>query len=422
MLSVVAAAALLLAACSSSSKNSTGSSSTAPSTAATTATPTKSTVTIAALIDISGPSSGGRASIAKVVPAWEKYINAKGGLNGHPVKIDIRDVNSDAATAQSEENSLLQEHPIAWLIDSSATESAQAPFLGKTGIPIIGAGYSPVLWGAQLTSLGLNCSTGPTSHLPCAQPNAFTVTTTFGAVLDQAAIEAKAQGATKIVDVVCAEIDSCSSGDPELKATAKKIGLDDVGLVKVSSTAPSYTTQCVQFIQEKVDWIELSINNGPATQFAKDCLDQGYTGWIGALTQAVCCGLLQVPNVKIGGGIEAFPWWVNDAPVQEFRAAMTAGGVANSDWQNSGATGIWTALQMFAAAQKNLSDNPTASEALQNMYSLQGETLGGLAPPITFTQGQPAGPRNCFWPIIFKNGSLNNPIGGLKYECYPAQS
>jgi branched-chain amino acid transport system substrate-binding protein len=316
---------------------------------------------------------------------------------------------------------LLQEHPIAWLIDSSSTEGAQAAFLGQTHIPIIGAGYAPQLWGAQLTSLGLNCSSGPNSKLPCALPNAFTVVTTFGAVLDEAAIVAKSLGATKIVDVVCAEIDACSSADPELRATAKKIGLDDAGLVKVSSTAPNYTSQCVQFIQEKIDWIEMSINIGPATQFVKDCVDQGYTGQFGALTQAACCALLAMPNVRIGGGIEAFPWWVNDPPVQEFRAAMNAAGVPPSDWQNSGATGIWTALQMFAAAQKNLSANPTATEALANMYTLHNETLGGLIPPITFTQGQPASPRNCFWPYSYKNGQIINPLGGIHYECYPPQ-
>jgi branched-chain amino acid transport system substrate-binding protein len=350
------------------------------------------------------------------------YINAKGGLNGHPVKVDVRDVASDPAKAQSEAQDLLKENPVAWLIDSSSTEGAEASFLGSTNIPIIGAGYAPNLWGAQLSSLGLNCSSGPGAKLPCALPNAFTVTTTFGAVLDEAAVVAKSQGATKIVDVVCAEIAACSSADPELKATAKAIGLDDAGLVKVSSTAPSYTSQCVQFIQEKVDWIEASVQGAAAAQLIKDCQDQGYTGWFGVLTGSVCCNLLQMKNVKLGGGIEAFPWWVDDAPVKDYRNAMTAAGVAPVDWQSSTDTGIWTPLQMFAKAQANLSDNPTAAETLANMYTLNNETLGGLIPPITFTKGQPAGPRNCFWPYIFQNGTITNPLGGLKYECYPTQS
>jgi branched-chain amino acid transport system substrate-binding protein len=379
-------------------------------------------VVIGALVDISGSSAGARRFLAKVLPAWQDYVNGKGGLDGHPVKVDIRDVQSNPATAQSEEQALLAEHPIAWFIDASSTEGAQASFLGQTGIPIIGAGYAPQLWGAELASLGLNCSSAANSPLPCALPNAFTVTTTFGAVLDQAAVVAKSSGATKIVDVVCAEIAACSSADPELKATAKKIGIDDVGLVKVSSTASSYTSQCVQFIQEKVDWIELSVQDAAAAQIISDCQNQGYTGTFGVLTGSVCCKLLQTPNLKLGGGIEAFPWWVGDPSVQVYRTAMKAANVPAEDWQTSQSTGAWTALQMFAAAQANLSASPTAAEALANMYTLKNQTLDGLIPPITFTKGQPASPRNCFWPYTYQHGTITNPLGGLKYECYPAQT
>jgi branched-chain amino acid transport system substrate-binding protein len=427
LLSCAGAGALLLAACGSSSKSAGTSSSTTTgatsgSVTGATVTPTKSPAVIGALVDISGPSAGARDKLAKVIPAWQQYINSKGGLNGHPVKVDIRDVQSNPATAQTEEESLLQEHPIAWFVDSSATEGAQASFLRQSHIPIIGAGYAPQLWGGQMASLGLNCSSATNSPLPCALPNAFTVTTTFGAVLDQAAVVAKAEGATKMIDVVCAEIDACSSADPELKATAKKIGIADAGLVKVSSSAPSYTSQCVQFIQEKIDWIELSVQDAAAAQMIKDCQDQGYTGSFGVLTGSVCCSLLAMQNVKLGGGIEAFPWWVDNPPVQQYRAAMAAANVPAVDWETSQSTGAWTALQMFAAAQAHLSANPTAAEALANMYTLKNQTLGGLIPPITFTQGQTASPRNCFWPYLYQNGKISNPLGGVTYECYPAQS
>src|ERR1700736_3976370 len=92
LLSLAATTLLLASACGSSSRKAG---------TATTVTPTKSPITIGALIDISGSSSGGRAVLAKVIPAWEKYINAKGGLGGHPVKVDIRDVASDGAKAQA---------------------------------------------------------------------------------------------------------------------------------------------------------------------------------------------------------------------------------------------------------------------------------------------------------------------------------
>jgi branched-chain amino acid transport system substrate-binding protein len=397
-------------------------SSTAPATGSqsSNATADKSPVVIGALVDLSGPSTGDRKLLAKALPAWATYINAKGGLNGHPVKFEIRDTASDAATAQSDLNELVALKPIAIYHDSSATESATAQALSQTGIPILGSGYSPALWGAELTSLGLKCD--PTGKpIPCAQPNAFTVTTTFGAVLDQAIVEAKAAGAKKIVNVVCAEIDSCSSAHPEFEATGKALGYDGVGLVKVSSSAADYTSECVQFIQDGVDFVNMSVQSPVIVQMWKDCADQGWQGHFGVLTGSYGGKTLEVPGISIVGGVQSFPWFVDDPLVREFRDAMAAGGLPEGELTST-ATAMWSVLQLFAKAQANLSDNPTGQETLANMYTIKDETLDGLIPPITFTQGQPAAPRNCFWPVNFEDGKLEAPLGGIKYECYPAQS
>jgi branched-chain amino acid transport system substrate-binding protein len=50
----------------------------------------------------------------------------------------------------------------------------------------------------------------------------------------------------------------------------------------------------------------------------------------------------------------------------------------------------WASGQLFAAAAKaaNMGDNPTAAQVTQGLSSLHGETLGGLAPPLTFASGQ----------------------------------
>ena len=65
------------------------------------ATADKSPVLIAALVDLTGPSTG-PANMPDVIKAWGDYINAKGGINGHPVTFDIQDTKGDAATAQSQ--------------------------------------------------------------------------------------------------------------------------------------------------------------------------------------------------------------------------------------------------------------------------------------------------------------------------------
>jgi branched-chain amino acid transport system substrate-binding protein len=101
---------------------------------------------------------------------------------------------------------------------------------------------------------------------------------------------------------------------------------------------------------------------------------------------------------------------------------MEAGGVSADDYSSPTATGLYAALQLFAKANANIGDNPTKADALAAMYTLKGETLDGLLPPVTFTSGQRAPYRPCFWPYTLDGGTFTNPLGGLKYECYPPAS
>ena len=57
------------------------------------------------------------------------------------------------------------------------------------------------------------------------------------------------------------------------------------------------------------------------------------------------------------------------------------------------------------------------------MYQVKDETSGGLIAPVTFTAYNLDRHRNCFWPYIKdKSNTFTNPLGGLKFECYPPQS
>ncbi|MEY3167458.1 MAG: hypothetical protein RLZZ343_1261, partial [Actinomycetota bacterium] len=122
------------------------------------------------------------------------------------------------------------------------------------------------------------------------------------------------------------------------------------------------------------------------------------------------------------GTLNGFPWWVDDAPVVEYRSVMDGAGVDPEGYENPTATGIWAALQMFAKANATLSDAPTAAETLANMFTIKDETLGGLVSPTTWTEGETAPPRNCWWNYSLTAGVLENPLGGLAYQCNPAAS
>src|SRR4029079_1371822 len=131
----------------------------------------KSPIVIAALIDQTGPSAGDGPAMVKVVKAWADAVNGKGGINGHPVDMQVADTKGDPAAAQTAIDAMTTKKPLAFLLSTSSTESAMAESLTATGVPVIGMGYSPSVWGGNIEAFKLACSTAPGAAVACAIPN-----------------------------------------------------------------------------------------------------------------------------------------------------------------------------------------------------------------------------------------------------------
>ncbi len=384
--------------------------------------PEGSPVLVAVTIDLTGPSPTDDSGPA-VIEAWADHVNAIGGIDGHPVEVEIRDTRGDAAAALAATEELLALEPVLFVLNSPSTEAAQADTLAAAEVPIMGVGYQPSVWGGFIGALNLTCSLEADAQFPCGLPNAFAVTTTFGAVVDEQVLGAQAAGATHLAVAACAEVDSCAAADPVFQATAGQLGVESDPAVRVSSTATDYSAECIQWIQDGVDFIQISGSSAMGVNLIASCTDQGYEGIWGASAGSVSGELIQVEGITLAGGLNAFPWFVDDPLVQEYRDAMAAGGIDEAGWSSPTATGLWSALQLFAKAQEaGLSDAPTGVETLANMFTVENETLGGLIAPITISDDLTTRTRDCFWPYILEDGEFTNPLGGLTYQCSPAES
>lgn len=388
--------------------------------------PTGSPVIVAALTDQSGPSSGTQKDAPDILNAWADFINANGGVNGHPVVIEVRDTKGDPATAQSALDELVAMNPGLLYIADSTSESSLAAGIEASGIPLVGVGYNPAVWGGNIEAFKLACSPDEGAPVACALTNAFTITTTFGAVVDEQVIAAQLAGATKLATAACAEVDSCSAAAPVFDATAAALGIENAGVTKVSSTAPDYTAECIKWVQDGIDFIQISASGEMGARLYSDCTDQGYDGLFGASAGTVGGALIKVDGIHLVGGLNAFPWWVDDAPVAEFRDAMNAAGVAEDAWSNPNATGTWSVMQLWAKGMSNTDitadDEITKEASLAAMYTISDETLDGLISPVTFTEGERASHRPCFWPYELKDGVFTALNGGLKYSCNPPEA
>jgi hypothetical protein len=154
----------------------------------------------------------------------------------------------------------------------------------------------------------------------------------------------------------------------------------------------------------------------------KSCGDQGYKGLWGASAGTVSGDLVK-QHYTLAGGLNTFPWWVDDAPAAKYRDIMTKAGVTADQYGGAVQTGMYSALRLL---QKGVNDHADATKpldgaaALAAMYQVSNESLGGLIVPVTFTAANLDRAQNCFWPYVKDaNNKFTNPAGGLKTQCFP---
>jgi branched-chain amino acid transport system substrate-binding protein len=395
----------LVAACGSSGGSSGGS-----STTSTGPQPTKSPIKIGLLASLTGTGGPSVKYSANVVQAWAKWANAtQNGVNGHPVTIVVKDSKSDPAAATSAAQALINTDKVdLLLLGDPTTELAAGKFLSASGTPIMGFGYTPI-W-----------NTAPNFFATSAViPLLYTIQPTT-----TAAVGAKAFGS-----IACAEVPTCSSGAAAYIPAAQAVGVKYTGLIKASSTAASYTAECLKLMQKGTDYIEATFASATVIRIAQNCSQQGFKGWIGlASGSTVAKDFKSASGVKFAGSIWATPWWSDSAGAKTFRDAMTQYNAGN-DYEDANSSAFWAALEVFRKAGANLGDTVSRQTLMDALYTTQNETLGGLlAQPVTFTKGKPSPVINCMFLYKLENGKFttasfgnsgNGQSGDLQSTCFP---
>jgi branched-chain amino acid transport system substrate-binding protein len=357
--------------------------------------------------------------IGDLIKASADAINAKGGLNGHPIEISVTDIKSDVAAAQAAV-AAIPDDTIAVLLNSPISEASIADSLSALGIPILGVGYNPSVWGGNLEIFKITCATSPDN---CANENFLTTASTIETTIGDQLLGAVNVGATKVTTASCAEVDSCSAAEPIFTAIGQSLGLEVVPAVKISSTASDYSAECIGFIQQGIDFVQISASAGAAVNLINSCIDQGYEGSFGASAGSVRAEILAT-KAQVAGGLNGFPWFVDDPKVVEYRDIMDGAGIDELTYGYPVSTGMYANLLLLQKAINAFAD-PSApldgAAALAAMYQVKDETLDGLlATPVTFSPDDLDRTNNCFWPYISAaDGSISNPEGGLNTQCYP---
>jgi branched-chain amino acid transport system substrate-binding protein len=334
------------------------------------------------------------------IQMWAKYTNARGGLNGHPVRVITGDDGGDPSTSQSlVEQMVTKDHAIAFVGNIvPLTVQASLAYLERQHIPVIGV-YS---------------ATQTDFHSPVL----FPASTEINALSDGNIKLALAAGKKKLGFLYCVEAPACTQSYNYLirDGHARADGADPAYSSSFSLTQPSFTAQCIQARQAGVDFLFLGGDGNSLQRVARDCAAQGYHPQYEAVSLGVSASMQGDPRLDGMLATQAsFPWMASDTPAQAaYQEAIRtyAPGLVGS----GASSNEWTAGQLAVAASKYLGANPTSSQFLQGLWTIKNNDLGGLAPPLTFNANGNSSVHRCYFSIQLRGDRFVDPSHG-KYTC-----
>ena len=356
--------------------------------------PKGSVIKIGNIASLSGSQASSSSQSATVAPAWADWVNANGGIAGHPVQVVSADDAGDPSKAQAAAKKLVEDEKVqAILVGSDNLLSAYSDYVIKSGVPLIAGTANVQDW--------------------YAKPGTFAaVTDVVSGQATQLLVAQQYGKATKFADLYCAEVAACAEVLKIQQPIAEKLGLDYTSLA-VSSTATSYTAQCLQLKQDGVDYAQLNFTTAAAVKFIQDCQAQGYNPTWGSSEQGIAPSLLKVPDVTLYGPAYAFPSVLDTPSVDTFREAMDEY-AKDDNWQEGTASFAWTGLELLRSALADIGTDPTPQSVMQALNTRIHKTdLDGLLANKVSFNGKPIGfmSRPCAFVVGIEDGKTVAPAG-----------
>jgi branched-chain amino acid transport system substrate-binding protein len=405
---ITALGAGLLSACGSSSNSGTSASAAGNPTAQSGPTgPGGKPIVLGSICSCSGPEASSVGAVAKTLQGWAAWTNARGGINGHPVKLTVLDDGGNATTSLQDAKQLVEgDHAIAIVGELSLVDVAWANYVKQQGVPVIGA--------------ALFNSTFLTN--PDFFPTGAQVPTLVYGLVDQA----RKVGKTKVGVMACAEAPACAQFAPLIAGLGAKVvgGVSVPYNSKITVTQPSYTANCLSAQNANAEAQVVVENAATVVRVADQCAQQGYKPLQLNLSGTVGQAWASDANLDGAIGIEPNPVLADQSipATKEFHQALSryAPDVTSSADYNEVDSWVWSAAQAFALAAKraNIGPDSTPTDVTKGLLTFKNETVGGLTPPLTYKPGAP-GLVGCYYVTQVKGGKFIAP-GGATPNCLPA--
>ena len=361
--------------------------------------------TLGMICSCSGPESSSAGDNGSAIRAWADWVDAHGGINGYAVHVIVsNDMENPAASLQDARALVTEDHIVALIGDSSFVDAVWAKYMRQAGVPVVG---------------------GIPQEAPfLTNPDFFP----SGSQLSQIA------GIVQLADSVgkrhlglyyCAEAPICAQSIPPAQAAAHQFG-SRFSAGAISATQPSYAAPCLSAKAAGVNALWVADTSPIVQRFAASCVQQGYgplqIGELGSATTA----WLHDPNLNgmLLTANDADAYDTHLPALHDFYAALRQYAPAlltsSSSVSEPNTLFAWTGGLLFQAAARaaHLTPASTPQAVKRGLYMLRNETLGGIAPPLSFAPGPPAFVR-CYFTDRLSGGTIV-ALNGARPSCLTA--
>ena len=352
-------------------------------------------IVVASIGTQSGPAASTLKPVTDGAQLWVKYINAKGGINGHPVKLFVYDDSGDPSRHRAQvQEAIEQKKVIAFLANAEPlTGQGSVEYINSKGVPVIG------------TSGGTVWSYSSPNYFPQASDGDPFLLMGLAALADQV------KDKKKLATVTCAEATACGDADKLFAANATKFGFQPVYRARASIAQPDYTAECLAARNAEADVFMVVLDGNSVGRFAAACARQSYKPQFSTIVTIVLDRFKEDANLSsIVASSHVFPYFQTGTPASdEYQAAFKAygGGLGNG----VGVAAGWTAGKLLEKAAARVPDPPTSQALLAGLWTIKNDNLGGLTYPLTFNEGKPAAPRGCWFNTAVRGGKWISPDG-----------
>ncbi|MBA3741838.1 ABC transporter substrate-binding protein [Sporichthya sp.] len=342
---------------------------------------------------------------------WVKDVNARGGIECHPVRIVQRDDGSDPARTDANVKQLILTEKVVAFVGSGPviTISVVQRLAEQYKVPFIGGDASDLAWWNSQYLF-------PQGGISLAS---------FAGAIKAAS---QATGAKKLGILYCVEATICSSIGQQAKKLAGQAEVELVVNKAASLTQTDFTAECQAMKSAGVNVAFFALDGSAVQRAIRNCKQLGFIVPVAVPSIAVNAETAQDPN------LQQFGVFLGSSVLPFVDTASTAGRDFNKAYHTFAPGALiddssmrgWVSGKMLETALGKVSAQARAGTVttaliLQGLWTLKNETFGGLTSATTFAKGATAKITQCYYALRLTPEGFTSTLGG-KSSCLPEPS